>query len=359
MTNALREASPAAPLIEGVMISADSHVMEDPELWVRRLPVAFRDRAPRFPESHRQAFQAHPGGSDPVARLQEMAVDGVTAEVLYPTLGLSLFSLRDAELQAACFRVYNEWLGEYCSLDPRRLVGIPCISLFDAQAAVAELQRAHAAGLKGALVWQVPPEQLPLGSDHYEPFWAAAEALDMPISFHILTGFGWSKEGFDRLTWTESVKGAVTGELVEAANGIYDLILNGVLERHPRLRFVLVESEIGWLPWVIEKMDQKAVKVMKRGLNTGLSLAPSQYFYRQVFATFFNDPVGGRLLSWWGGDNCMWSNDFPHPNSTWPHSRAVIQRDLGHLDPATRAKLVHQNAARLYGIATEAPAASR
>ena len=123
-----------------------------------------------------------------------MAIDGVSAEVLYPTLGLSLFGIDDAALQEACFRVYNDWLIEYCQVDHDRLVGIPCISIYDVDHAVKELERCRKAGLNGALIWQAPHPDLPFHSDHYDRFWAASQDLDAPISLHILTGHNYSKD---------------------------------------------------------------------------------------------------------------------------------------------------------------------
>ncbi len=335
------------------MISADSHVMEPADLWTTRLDRAYRDRAPVFKPRTQDQFQGHPGGHDPRARITEMEQDGVSAEVLYPTLALTLFGLRDAALQAACFRTYNDWLIEYCRAAPGRLVGAAAISLYDVEAGVAELERCRRAGLRGSIIWQVPHPDLPFASPHYDRFWAASQALGMPVSFHILTGFGWAHAGFEALAWQENIKGAVLGELDEAGRAVFDLILNRVLERFPKLSIVLVETEIGWLPWVIEKLDQKLVKIGKAGIGPGASaysLKPSEYCRRQVHATFFNDPVGTRMLGWWGAENCMWSSDYPHPNSTWPESRAVIARDLGYLDPERRARLAWKNAAALYGI---------
>jgi hypothetical protein len=132
-----------------------------------------------------------------------------------------------------------------------------------------------------------------------------------------------------------------------AANALLGLIASGVLERYPGLQAVFVENEISWLPFLLSQWD----KYCARGTFTSpLPLLPSEYFFRQVYATFFNDPPGGWLLGHWGKDNCMWSNDFPHANSTWPNSRRVIERDLGHLAETDRAKLVRGNAMRLYKI---------
>lgn len=333
--------------INEVLISADSHVMEDPELWVKRLPTTFQDRAPRFPA--RTDFNSDiQGGWDPNARVGEMATDGVSAEVLYATLGLILYKLEDPALQEACFRVYNDWLAEYCSVAPDRLVGVPLIPAYDIDVAVRELERAHGRGLKGCMVWQAPPKgpEYSFRGRHYDPLWAAAQDLNMPVSLHIVTGFGFD---IGQLKGLDRIHGAVNQKLMDAMDALFDLVYSGVMERFPRLKFVVVENEIGWAPFVVDQFD-KYYRRWGAQLNVPISMPPSDYIKRQVFFTFFFDQVGGRQLAWWGEDNCMWSNDFPHPNSTWPNSRQVIARDLGHLAPASVTKLVRTNVARLYDI---------
>ena len=148
-----------------------------------------RADVPVFPERKLGGhFQAHEGGWNPSARIIEMSIDGVFQEVRYPSLVMNLFGLEDAALQQACFAVYNDWLVEYCSVAPDRLFGVAMISTFDVPAAVAELTRCKAAGLIGAMVWEVPPPVLSFASNHYDDLWTAAEALEMPVSLHILTG---------------------------------------------------------------------------------------------------------------------------------------------------------------------------
>ena len=120
--------------------------------------------------SPRNGIGEKPGGWDPKARVQEMAVDGVSAEVLYPTLGLRLFALEDAELQEACFEIANDWLIDYCNAHPDKLVGVPSVSLYNIDNAIKELERCKKAGLVGCLIWQVPPPHLPFTSDHYNRF---------------------------------------------------------------------------------------------------------------------------------------------------------------------------------------------
>jgi uncharacterized protein len=325
-----------------ILVSGDSHVTEAPDFWVNNLPSQFGGRP-----NDAKAKDGRPGGSDPHARLEEMQVDGVSAEVLYPTYALRLFGLDDARLQEACFRLYNDWLIEYCQVNVNRLVGVPCIAIYDVDHAVKELERCRKAGLQGALIWQAPHADLPFYSDHYDRFWAACQDLDAPISLHILTGHNYSKN-LDTKT-IESYRGSVNLKTADAANALFDFIFYGVLERYPRLKLVVVENEIGWLPFTLQQWDYYYNRFV--GVNPPpMSMVPSKYFDRQIFATFFNDAVGGRCLEWWGQDNCMWSNDFPHPNSTWPNSREVIGRTLGYLPDDVRRKLVQDNCLKLYQL---------
>jgi predicted TIM-barrel fold metal-dependent hydrolase len=365
-----------------ILISADSHVIELPDLWEKQLSGGFGDRAPKvYYDEKRESWMfgspdvptqavgglfmaghkpedlekvrkagfsaARPGGWDPVQRVKDMEIDGVSAEVLYPSMGLGLFCIEDAALQEACFRVYNDWLIDYCKGAADRLVGAALISAYNIDHAVIELERCKERGLCGAMIWQVPHKKLPFGSDHYDRFWAAAQDLEMPVNLHILTGFGGSIQR-QTLAGLERYRRGVN-QSEEIANALFDIIFSGVLERYPRLKVVSVENEIGWIPFWISQCD-KAFERHRSAVPLTIDKKPSEYFQRQVYATFFNDYVGGHLLSWWGIDNCMWSNDYPHQNSTWPHSRDVIARDLGHLQTAKREKLVRTNVARLYNL---------
>jgi predicted TIM-barrel fold metal-dependent hydrolase len=337
-------------------------VIESPTLWTERLPKKFSDRAPHFPQAA-GAFQAHPGGWDPNVRLQEMAVDGVSVEVLYPTLALSLFHLQEAELQEACFRVYNDWLAEYCSVSPERLIGVASISVYDIDHAVAEMERCRNLGMKGVTIWQVPPEPLAFYTDHYERLWSAAQDLHMPVNLHILTGHDWSRRiAAESLGMSLSeedsndpevrlgaygFRGMTNYKLLGAANALHDVIVSGVLQRFPEMKLVFVEAEIGWIPFVLDQWDKYYARPAR---YVDIDMAPSEFFERQVFATFFNDKPGAKQFSWWGTHNCMWSNDFPHPNSTWPNSAEVVMRDIGNLPSDAQARLAWENCARLYEL---------
>ncbi len=339
----------------GVLISADSHVIEPHDLWMARIPAKFKDKAPRFPpQKVGAAFQAHAGGSDPKARVKEMAVDGVSGEILYPSLAMEQFGLTDAALQESCFRVYNDWLIEYCGYSLERLYGIAMIATFDIGHAIAEMRRCKDAGMRGVLVWQVPPGKYAFSTMHYDRLWAAAQEMRMPVSLHILTGEPYAPGWMPNRQWTatEGMRHSVNKKLFFVTNTLSDLISSGTMDRFPDLKFVLVENEVSWMPFVISQWDKYSAR---RNYAEPMKLLPSEYFQRQIYATFFNDPPTRSLFGDWGADNCMWSNDFPHPNSTWPDSRQIIARDLGRLPEAVRAKLVRENVCKLYGLKVAEP----
>lgn len=339
-----------------LLISADSHVIEPTDLWEKQLPPSLRSSAPRYPV---HGFSGHEGGTDPVARIKEMAVDGVSGEVLYPSLTLTQFGMKDAALQEACFRTYNDWLIQYCSHCPERLFAVGTISAYNIDNAIKEVHRCKKAGMRGAMVWQAPPQEFSFLSDHYDRLWATLQDLDMPLSLHILTGTPFTPA--TRLTAEQRRNGAITMswmvnlKLNYAADALTHMIGSGALERFPRLKLVLVENEASWLPFVITQWDKYA---SRHTYDDRMKMLPSEYFQRQIFATFFNDPPIRWILEHWGSDNCMWSNDFPHQNSTWPHSRDVIARDLGSLAPGVREKLLNKNVVKLYKLPTIEPVAA-
>ena len=211
---------------QDVIISADSHVMEPADLWTSRLPASQREVAPevrRDPDGagwlfyaptlepskvsgswgagvDRAEFRAHldtagyesarPSGWDPVERLKDQDIDGVSAEVLYGTLGMRLFRMTDAPLQRAVFAAYNDWLAEFCAHDRGRLHGLGLISLWDVDAGVRELERCAELGMVGAMIWGGAPDDAPYHRPSYDRFWAAAQDLGLPLSLHVVSGMG-------------------------------------------------------------------------------------------------------------------------------------------------------------------------
>jgi predicted TIM-barrel fold metal-dependent hydrolase len=278
-----------------------------------------------------------------------METDGVSAEVLYPTYLLPHFAMDDAKLQEVSFRAYNDWLIDYCNASPKRLLGIAAISVYDIDSAVKELERCAKAGMKGSIIWQAPHPDLPFHSEHYNKFWAASQDLNLPVHLHILTGHGYHKESVfgNKRTGVEAYRGSVNLKLKEIIDAFFELIFYGVLERYPKLRFVSVENEIGWMPFMLQQWDYYYNR-FKKANPPPFTKNPSEYFKTQIFGTFFRDTAAGHNFEWWGQDNCMWSNDYPHGNSTWPESKKFIDRDLGHLPADIRKKLVYTNVKNLY-----------
>ena len=377
-------------MADQTLISADSHVNEPADLWLQRIDKEFRDRAPRVvdnipgrppgsylvlegippihlsqglgagkrPEELAKFFQdstykdARRGGWDPAARLKDMDIDGVEAEVIYTTLGFRQFWLNDAALQRACFRAYNDWLAEYCSYAPERLAGLALISLYDIEEGVNELRRCRKIGLKGAMIWASPPEDRPYSDPLYDPFWAEAQELGVPLSLHSITGMGPESQamramGREVKPVDRYIRSVTLCDEVKRSLTVF--IFSGVLERFPRLKVVSAENEVGWLPFVIQRWDQ-AFDDFQYMYPTPLKLKPSEYFRRQIYATFIDDPLGVKNRYQVGIENVMWSSDYPHTASTWPHSQEIIARDFAGVPEAEKWKIVRKNVTGLYNL---------
>lgn len=333
-----------------IRLSGDSHVSEPPDLWEKGMPARFQGRVLHFPRIEYGKFNhSRPGGWDPAERLKDMAVDGIAAEVLYPTLAKGIFEQFfsepfDLDLAKACDHVYNDWMIEFCQEAPTRLWGQAFIGLWDIDYAIKEMERAKSAGLKGVATWIATPDALPWTGDHYERFWSAAEEMAMPIGFHINTGFGAYVTRREE-TRFETITRQAYGHKVVAMGAMADMILSGVFERHPNLKVVLAEFECGWIPFFLEDLDRK----FGRGRGLDLPRLPSEYFSRNVFSTMMQDGVGGYLLNRWGTDNFVYSNDYPHAGGIWPHTDDTSKLIFEALPVETRKKVLAENLARVYG----------
>jgi uncharacterized protein len=322
-----------------IVISADGHMAEPPDLWEKELPARFRDRAPTFKDRLLETnHHLRAGGWDARERLRDMAADGVAAELLYPTNGVRCWVVGDDELEEACLRVYNDFMIDFCKVGPERLWGLGMLSLRNIDHAIAEMGRVKNAGLRGADIWIVPPEEQPYSDERYEPFWAAAQEMEMPLAMHIN---GRAQPG----PW-RAVRAlhSANDHKYDSMNALGHLIASGVLERYPRLKFSVAECGVGWVPFWLQEMDYYSA----RGGRYSLSLKPSEYFERQVGATFITDQVGVDLLPEYGRNTFMWSSDYPHPACVWPDSLKVIREDLGHLDEELLANVTANTAARFY-----------
>jgi predicted TIM-barrel fold metal-dependent hydrolase len=315
---------------------------------------------PEFPPSY---DDLHPGSYDAGARLDYLDEQGIVAQVLYPNVGGfgNQFFLRldDADLKLACVRAYNDFLTEWCSADPDRLLPITATPFWDIEATVAEIERCAEAGHRGVLFTGAPQvfDEPLLGDRHWDPLWAIASQLDLPVSFHI--GGGDMFKGFtaERVT-THGMPATVAWQGVKMfmENGIQlgDLLLSGVLPRFPDLRVVSVESGIGWVPFVLEAVDYMFNQALVSKERDDFEDLPSEYFRRQVFSTVWFESSGPlQLLDTIGADNVLFETDFPHPACLYGSIQAKAARLVeGHPDDV-RDKVLHDNGAALYRVATD------
>lgn len=374
-------------LPEPIILSSDSHVFEPPDLWTKRIDNAFKSRAPRMervgdvdhlviedgqmiagiglisnagarydaPETisdHARFEDVHEGGYDPAQHLRDMVIDGVYGEVLYPSQGLFYYKVADPQLFSAICRAYNDWLAEFCSVGPDRLKAIAMINVDDVADAVSELERTAKFGFVGAMITEYPLEERRYDHSDYEPLWAAAAGLNMPLSLHTATRRVLSNTALVERTVHDASRRAT--KVLLPAISMCDMIFSGVFERYPDLRLAIVEFELSWVPYVLTNMDytyrERHEEAQYRFKGDTL---PSDFFARNVFLSFQEDDIGIRLRDRIGVDCMMWGSDYPHSESTFPRSRQVLDEILQGVPEEERAKIVCHNTARLYGFDLE------
>jgi uncharacterized protein len=187
----------------------------------------------------------------------------------------------------------------------------------------------------------------------WEPLWQAAAEVDLPVHFHS-SGFVPSSQKIPPPAhWSRpEVRGADAARLTTfplmPANVLSLMIFSGALERHPKLRIVLGESGIGWIPFILDRMDYEWEDQFRHELD--LKLKPSEYWRRQCKATFQYDEVGLRLIDMMGVETLMWGSDFPHGDGVWPDSQEYIAKQFGHLTKDVRDKIICGNAVEFYRL---------
>ena len=304
--------------------------------------------------------------TDPALRVKDQDRDGVQAEVLYGILGAAA-RIGAPEAAIEMMRIYNDWLAAFCATHPDRFAGLACIPNEPMDAAIAEVTRVARRGVLRGVDVANSPDLTPLWHPSWEPLWDAVEDAGLPLHFHTVGGRlpeavrrtlfpaladpSGSDAGTERLeprVARAAFATHITGFQINMANVLMALIYAGVLERHPQLRVVIGEAGIGWVPYVLQRMDSEWEDQFK---DLGLSMPPSGYWRRQCWATYQTDPIGVKLVDDLGADRIMWGSDFPHPDGVWPDSREYVARELGHLPASVRRQIVCTNAARLYGFA--------
>jgi len=287
---------------------------------------------------------------------------GVYSQVIYPNiLGFihpAFFTL-DAQLQVECVQAYNDFQTDFCSENPDRLIAMTYLPWWDIEASQVELQRCQDGHHKGVILpWEFERHGLPpFRSDHWEPLLKEIEESGLPISFHI--GFDASLEEFEARIEQGSIMdivGDASKALLGNARCIVELITGGTCHRYPNLKFVSVESGMGYIPYLLEGLDWHFMNTAAYRAHPE-RLLPSEYFRRQMYGTFWFESDVARLVDLYP-DNFMFETDFPHgtglcpgPNTvTTKSAQETIHDNLGNLSEDLLTKLLQDNAAKLYGL---------
>jgi predicted TIM-barrel fold metal-dependent hydrolase len=399
------------------IVDVDSHVIEPPDLWSARMPSKYADIQPRVVHvpsrgedfwligdipastawslaaagwhehlpSHPRVFSEVPDTMWSAAgRVRALDEHGVAAQVLYPNiLGFSintLLSVGDPSFHLACVQAYNDFISDWANEAPGRFVPVMSLPFWDVDASVLEIERCAAAGHKGILFAGEPKKGgFPrLRDRHWDPIWAAASANELSINFHV--GFGSipaNRGGKDKAKQAGGIDQMMTAASSDAsladspqmslvkfttlglmgnAETIVELIVSGILDRFPALRFVSVESGFGYIPYLLETMDWQFLNTGAQHANPD-RLLPSEYFKRQIYGSFwFEHESLVRLIDLYP-DNVMFETDFPHPTCLAPgpvsytdSARNVVEQNLTGLPEDILRKILHDNAAKLYRL---------
>ncbi len=389
-----------------LIISVDDHVVEPAHVWQAWLPPKFRDRGPRIERrgvrgiemtgaaAYREQFDdesptkadtwvyenliythkrhvaavgypraemtmtpityddMRPGCYDPKARLEDMDVNGVEASACYPTFprfcGQSFAEASDKDLARACVVAYNDWtVEEWCGDSSGRLIPICLIPLWDVAAAAEEVRRNAARGVHAVAFSELPVHLgLPsIHSGHWDPLFEACAETATTVCMHIGSS--------SRMPATSAdAPPSVTATLAfgNAMFSVVDFLWSGVLVRYPNLKLAYAESQIGWLPYVLERIDDVWEDNQGWAQTKQIPEPPSTYFHRNVYGCFFKDQTGIDMRDRIGIDRITFETDYPHSDSTWPDSRKVAAKLLDGLDPGAVYKILRGNAMDLFQL---------
>jgi predicted TIM-barrel fold metal-dependent hydrolase len=373
------------------VISADSHIVEPPDLYTSRIDPKYRDRAPRLerrktPNGREydawffdgkqcgtlgavmqagQRFEdptqidflgvwddVRKGGWDPHEAVKEHEADGVWGACMQPSQGLFWYRVPESGLLSAICRAYNDWIADFCKPYPERLKGIGTLNVDDVEDACGELERCKKMGLVGTFIPVAPLPERPYRDPIYDKLWACAQDNEMPLLLHIGTPRG----GVPGCEFTMDI-----GELTGAGRSTTDywvryslsaMIFAGVFDRFPRLKVGSVEHEMAWIPHWLRQMDFTYLErpVFTKGWRSKDGLMPSDFWRRNMFVEFMEDDLGIELREKIGVETMLWGSDFPHAESTWPKSAQFLDRIFATAPAEDRRKITSDNAAKLFGF---------
>jgi predicted TIM-barrel fold metal-dependent hydrolase len=361
--------------VSNQLISADSHVNPPPTMWAKYLPARLRDQAPRLestdegdfevfegkrkpvlginamagrkPEQYsltiRRLEEQPAGGHDPRVRLEDMDKDHVHAEVIY---GGGPLPSQNPELRRESHAAYNDWLADFCSESPNRLLGVAYLPCDSPEVAIAEVKRSAKRGLRGCTIPRFPGAE----GDWFEPRWDGlwSAILDAGWAAAIHVGGRGRVAGMPRTDATGFMSDVLMSKFA-MAEAVSHFVLSGLLQRWPDLHIVSVEGQLGWIPFTQYYLDHIWEK-HRHWTKSELKQPPSTYLKRQVHATFMEDPIGLRERDLIGVENILWSSDYPHSETTWPNSLKLTSEWMRDFPEQERRKILYENAARLYHI---------
>ncbi|HLY82805.1 MAG TPA: amidohydrolase family protein [Acidimicrobiales bacterium] len=359
------------------LISADSHVNAPADMWATYLPAEFRDQAPKVEHTDEGDFEVfegkrkpmmsmsamagrrpqeytatvrrfsdvRAGGWDPAARLEDQDIDGVDAEVLFGSVGDAPLPSQDPKLTRAGFTAYNHWLADFCAHDPARLIGAAYIPCEDPDDAIAEVRDSASRGLRGAVITH-QAETGEWRDEMWAPFWRTLVELNWPAHLHVSSG---THRAPTNMTRGDQFMNHLVSTKFEMPLALGRFVLGGVTEAHPDLKIVSVEGQIGWIPFWKYYIDH-AYEKHRWHTDTHLPELPSYYVSRQIWFTFMEDPVGIDAYEACGVDRIMWSNDYPHSETTWPQSQKIAGEILEKVPADAVRKILRDNCRDLYGL---------
>jgi predicted TIM-barrel fold metal-dependent hydrolase len=352
------------------LISADSHVNEPRDLWVSNLPPSLRNQGMRGIQSGedgswkvvfegRHVFQKSMEEEaerlavlDPVKRMEIMRSEGIVGEVIFPTIGLYVWRLQDAQGGEASCKIYNDWIYDTLQRKSGRFCCAALIPTWEPETAHAEVERIAELGLRAIML----PAATDVAWNHrrWDRMWDAIDATGLPVVMHQGTGH-------DTIFYRGP--GATVANLISsqtiAPRTATLLATSGVLERHPNMHVVFIEFNTGWLAWVEEVMDyydnvfrvydeMNKDELRKPTVYPDLPHKPSHYLQRQVHSTFQVDEIGLRNVPRSGPVSLMWGNDYPHEEGTYPRSRELVDEQATYVSDDDARRIFRENALEVF-----------
>ena len=298
---------------------------------------------------YEKARELVPAARDPHERIKWLDQEGVDATLLYPSIGLDWTGdCKNPELAAAFCRAYNTWLTEFCQPHPERLLAVAHISLLDQEEGIKEMNRAAKLGMKGVYPPVVPFDGGSYGEPEYDPFWAEAESLGIPVSLHVtgnLNGFGnhlYPKDSRTPSSWWFLVM-----DMGDVLSTFTSLFQGALFDRFPEVKIVVVETGTGWLPYWLDRMDGLYDKL---SYDMTLKLRPSEYFQRQCWIVIDPDErTVPATLGFVAPDRFMWGSDYPHTEGE-AGALEELKENITTLPDETRRKILGENAVHLYKL---------